>query len=166
MTKKKRLKSRKERNKNRKRQQKQQSHSLTTKETRLVHTVSLGKLSPIKEKKKSNHAKHCSSSMGKISYTSRTKDKCLSECRSSSRLTDTNEYLDNLTYSYVQASLFDSSLNENNTHRFTNSSLPCERCNPAYYLSLDASDAEPDGHRHHNANYSLYGMYSSEVLQI
>lgn len=150
------MRTRKERNKRRKKQpsKHKNSASLEKMSGSFQNVISSREPSPLKSsKKQESYSQNMNS---KISYSKKkSKEKGVTmESFTPTRITRTNDYLDSLTYSYVQAGLIDASLKENNT------SPSCEKCNPSYYLSYETSNSDVACARNHRQpNYSLFGMY-------
>jgi len=151
ISKKKRLRTRKERNKRRKKQPSKHKNSASLEKMSGSYNISSREPSPLKSSKKQESFSQNMNS--KISYSKKkSKEKGVTmESFTPTRITSTNDYLDSLTYSYVQAGLIDASLKENNT------SPPCEKCNPSYYLSYETSNSDVACARNHRQpNYSLF----------
>ena len=161
-TKRKRLRTRKERNKRRKRQQhqrQQESQQKLQRESKERSNDSSREISPVKSGKHEFSSK-CSTVSGRILYTNRKpRVKSPLECVTPTLITRTNDYLSDLTYSYVQAGLIDASSKDNIQ------SPPCEKCNPSYYMHYENNGYDNsllDLHQIKNnqhANYSLFGKF-------
>ena len=161
-TKRKRLRTRKERNKRRKRQQhqrQQESQQKFPRESKERSNDSSRAISPVKRGKDEFSSK-CSATSGRILYTNRKpRVKSPLECVTPTRITSTNEYLNNLSYSYVQAGLIDASSKD----KLNIQSPPCEKCNPSYYMHCESNGYDNsllDLHQIKNnqhTNYSLFG---------
>lgn len=155
ISKKKRLKTRKERNKARKQQQRRKRVT-SSKDTKSEPVASSSQeISTTKPEKKRNQSTNMRG-RGKLLYST-TKNTANSpvKCVTPSRVGNRNEYLDSLLYTYAQAGLIDGPLTDSSSSfPFGSGSSSCERCNPSYFLSFDASDSEPS--KFNNENYSLF----------
>ena len=132
---------------------KQQQQHVTPKEiTTTDEKSSSREVSPVKTVKKKSTTKK--SPVAKMVYTNRSTKEKSPDFLMPSRVCSTNEYLDSLTYSYVQAGLIDGSARE-----LVGSRNPsCERCNPSsYYLSFDSDGENEKCKQQQQAHYSLFG---------
>ena len=143
------MKSRKERNKS----VKQRKRCITPKDGTDSNTP-IPEPPPVKHIKKTNSKQYKSN---KLSYTIRGKKETpATNCTSPVHIGKTDKYFENLTYSFVKASVCDNPTKATPTGipRFPSTSS-CGRCNPQYYMCYDKSDGNV--YREKSRSYSWYG---------